>query len=190
MTQKGGGCVARLIAKPPLARAPVTIGAARLSTVEYGQITSVAPFQGQDQAVAEVLKDQGLGWPAVGRSTGKSGARVIWAGLGTAFVLGPAVAVPTGAAVTDQSDGWAVLALENGTDVLARLTPLDLRDTVFKRGHVARSLLGHMNAIFVKTGANRMEILVFRSMVETAWHEITEVMGRVAAETAMRQHAP
>ena len=86
--------------------------------------------------------------------------------------------------MTDQSDGWAVMRLEGAgaRDVLARLCPLDLRAPVFKRGHTARSLLGHMNASITRVGVNAFEIMVFRSMANTAVHELNEAMKSVAAQ--------
>ena len=67
--------------------------------------------------------------------------------------------------------------------VLARLTPLDLRGSVFKTGHAARSTLGHMNCVFMRTGAARYQMMVFRSMTQTAVHEITRAMQSVTAQT-------
>lgn len=91
------------------------------------------------------------------------------------------------AALTDQSDGWAVFSLQGQgvEDVLARLTPLDLNRGVFKRGHAARSLLGHMSAIFLRTGENAFQIMVFRSMARTAVHELEVAMKAVAARAAL-----
>ena len=164
---------------------PVQIGGLTLSEQAPDAITLVAPFKGQDNAVSAALKSGiGAAWPAPGRATGKAGARVIWSGLGQALVLGPPVTV-TGAAITDQTDAWVAFVLEGkgATDVLARLTPLDLRDSQFKRGHAARSLLGHMNCLFLRAGVMRFEMLVFRSMAVTAVHDLTRAMQSVTAQS-------
>ena len=177
-----------LIAKSPCdGLVPVEAGGLRLSEVIYEAITSVAPLKGQEAKVSKALKLAiGAVMPAPNRATGKAGARVVWSGLGQALVLGPAVA-PEGAAVTDQSDAWVCLALEGAgvAAVLARLTPLDLRDSQFKRGHAARSLLGHMNCLFLRSGAARYEMLVFRSMAQTAVHELTRAMQSVTSQTSL-----
>lgn len=174
-----------LIAKPPCdGLLPVATGALQLSEGVYETITSVAPFKGKDALVSKALKAAiGAALPAPNRATGKADARVVWSGLGQAMVLGPAVA-PAGAAVTDQTDAWACLALEgpDAAAVLARLTPLDLRDSQFKRGHAARSLLGHMNCLFLRSGVARYEMLVFRSMAQTAVHELSRAMQSVTAQ--------
>lgn len=175
----------RLIAKTACdGLLPVSHGALTLSEAVPQAITSVAPYAGQEAAVSDALKQaMGAGFPAPNRSLGKAGARVVWSGIGQALVLGAPVA-PKGAAVTDQSDAWACLVLEGdgAADVLARLTPLDLRDSAFKRGHAARSLLGHMTCLFVRTGAVRFEMLVFRSMAKTAVHELSRAMQSLTAQ--------
>lgn len=180
--------MARLFAKTACeGLLPVTHDGMELSEAVPEAITWVAPFKGQASVVSEALKAAvGAGFPAAGRAVGKADARVVWSGLGQALVLGPPVSLG-GAAVIDQSDAWACLVLQGAgaADVLARLTPLDLRDTVFKRGHAARSLLGHMTCVFLRTGAERFEMLVFRSMAQTAVHELSRAMESVSAQRAL-----
>jgi methylglutamate dehydrogenase subunit D len=183
--------VVDLIAKSPCAGLlPLAIGTVALSEIAPAPITSVMPYDGLEAAASELLKSLcGMGLPKAGRSAGRDGARAIWTGAGQAMVLG--VAVDAGlarhAALSDQSDAWAVLRLDGAgaEDVLARLTPLDLNPGVFKRGHVARSLLGHMSAVIARVGAEAFEIMVFRSMAKTAVHELEEAMKSVAARAAL-----
>ena len=176
--------VTDLIAKSPCAGLlPVTIGTLTLSEVEVSAITSVAPFKGQGDTVSAALKSTiGAAFPAPNRMTGKSGARVVWTGMGQAMVLGAVPAAVPGAALTDQSDAWAHVTLqgEGARDVLARLTPLDLRPTAFKRGHAARTEVAHMSAILMRPGDTRYDIMVFRSMAKTLVHDLTEAMTSVA----------
>lgn len=178
--------MARLVATSPAAGLlPVTAGAVTLSEEVPEAITSVAPYRGKAKAVSEALKaDFGAGFPAPNRTTGRSGARIVWNGPGQAMALGPRVS-PEDAAVTDQSDAWACLVLEgtHAAAVLARLVPVDLREAAFKRGHAARTLLGHMTCTLMRTGALRYEILVFRSMAATAVHELAVAMRSVAARS-------
>ena len=163
---------------------PLSYGSATLTEAFSEAITSVMPLKGQDKAVSAALKDAvGAELPGPGRTTGNAGARVVWSGTGQAMVLGPRVTI-AGAAVTDQSDGWACMALE-GEDaraVLARLVPLDLRVGVFKSGHAARTLLGHMSCVLMRTGKDRYGLMVFRSMAKTAVHELEIAMKSVAAQ--------
>ena len=176
----------KLLAKSPAHGVlPVTRGTLKLSDCSPDIITSIAPFKGQEAAVSKALKAAiGLELPAPNRSGVKDGVRLVWSGLAQVFLLGARVNIE-GAALTDQSDAWACLALRGAgaADVLARLSPLDLRDSHFEIDHVARSLLGHMNALFVRTDTDRFEILVFRSMAQTAVHELTRAMESVTAQS-------
>ena len=173
-----------LIAKSPCeGLLPIEIGPMRLSEVVPEAITWISAFDGQEKNVSAALKAAiGAPMPAPNRTTGKAGTRAIWCGPGQALVLGPPVEIE-GAAVVDQSDGWAVIMVEGtgARDTLARLTPLDLRDGAFKHGHTARTLLNHMTASLTRVAADRFEVMVFRSMAQTAVHELQTAAERVAA---------
>lgn len=163
---------------------PLTIGSVTLTEEAPEAITSIAPLKGQTDAVSAMLKDTvGAAFPAPNKATGKAGARAVWSGQGQALVLGPSPDPITGAAMTDQSDAWAVMTLEGAAarEVLARLVPLDLRPDAFKTGHAARTLLGHMMAVLFRTGADRYTVMVFRSMAATAVHDFKTAMEAVAA---------
>lgn len=125
----------------------------------------------------------GMGFPSPNRTTGKEGARCIWAGQGQAFLLGPAPGVIRGAAISDQSDAWAVMRLQgvDAEQVLARLVPVNLTAGSFRRGHTVRTMINHMSASITRTGVDTFDIMVFRSMAATAVHELAEAMKSLAA---------
>ena len=178
-----------LIAKSPLAGpAPVTLAGVTLSEIVLDRMTSVAPLDGQKKAFAAALKTLGLGWPEPNRFTAHASARMVWTGRDQAFLIGPAPdPLAPFAALTDQSDGWACLGLSGpgSESVLARLIALDLRPSAFAPGSAARTALNHMSAILMRVDAQRIELLVFRSMAQTAWHEITAAMQAIAARVAL-----
>jgi sarcosine oxidase subunit gamma len=141
-------------------------------------LTSVAPFKGQKKAVSDALKAQvGAGLPTVNRRTGA----VTWFGHGLWMVAG--VVSVEGAAVTDQSDAWAVVEVSGAgcEDVLARLVPVDLRGSVFKKNHVAKTMLAHMPVTITRTGPEAFEIMAMRSMAKTLVHDLEVAMRGVAA---------
>jgi heterotetrameric sarcosine oxidase gamma subunit len=178
--------VPELIAKsafaghPPVSRAGTTLAEGHL-----GPITSVAPFQGQDKAVAKALTPLGLSFPAPNTVSATAAARLVWAGRGQAFLIGVAApdALSDVAALTDQTDGWACLTLQGPQAVAAlmRLVPLDLRTSAFPVGTCLRAGLNHMQAILIRTGEDAFEVLVFRSMARTAWHEVEAALVGLAA---------
>lgn len=165
---------------------PLTRGTVTLSERMPEAITSIAPFRGRQAEVSAALGETGLAFPAPGTSQTAGGATIQWTGRDQAFLLGPAPGPVPGAALTDQSDGWAVLVLE-GADaeaVLARLVPLDLRASAFPEGAAARSMLFHMPLALRRSGPQVFELMVFRSMVASAVHDLDRAMTSVAAQSA------
>ncbi len=164
---------------------PMELGAVVLEEMAFARMTSLSPYGDVSVLSAAMQTAHGVAWPKPNRSTGKDGARCIWFGRGEALLIGPEpdAALAKHAAVVDQSDAWAVVTLSGaGTiDVLARLVPMDLRDGAFKRGHTARTMLGHMNASITKLGADRFMIMVFRSMAGTLVHDLKQAMAAVAS---------
>jgi sarcosine oxidase subunit gamma len=180
--------VADLIAKSPLAgAAPLTQAGVTLSEADPGQITSIAPFD--MVAVGKALKTLGLAFPEPNRFSAREGVRLAWTGRDQAFLMG--VAPPEGlaeaAALTNQSDGWACLRLQGeGIEaVLARLVPVDVRLAALPVGSSIRVPLNHMNAILIRVGAETADLLVFRSMARTAWHEVEAALSALAARAAL-----
>lgn len=167
---------------------PVSIGGLKLSERLLGPITSVAVLPGQDKAVAKALKPLGLVFPTPGLFALSGEARLVWTARHQAFLIG--VAPPDalqGAALTDQSDGWAGLRLEGpaASDALMRIYPLDLRLHTFAQGNSARAPLNHMQSVLMRTGPYAFDILVFRSMARTAWHEVEAAMKTLGARAAL-----
>lgn len=172
----------KLIAKTPCAGLlPKTIGTVTLSEVTPDTITFIAPFKGQAKVVSDALKAAtGLAFPAPNRMAGR-GPRIIWCGMGQALLM-DVTAPDMPAQVIDHSDAWAIVEV-SGADaraVLARLTPIDLRPTSFKRGHTARTLIAHMTASVTCTGTERFEVMAMRSMAGTLVHELEQAAQNIA----------
>jgi len=179
--------VADLKASHPTPHLPLVIGNTRLDSMDPGRVTSVAPFPGRDLAPA--LAPLGLAFPPPGGVLKSGAARIVWAGRDLAFLM--RADAPPGlvedAAITDQSDAWVWVHL-SGVDaraVLARLTPLDLRDHAMPVDGTARSTINHMQAIVIRPAAEAYEIAVFRSMAGTLVHELQVAMTGVAARSAL-----
>jgi heterotetrameric sarcosine oxidase gamma subunit len=181
--------VPELIAKSALeGHATLHLAGVTMAEVALGPVTSVAVFPGGAKALAKGLKALGLAFPAPNAFVEKKGARIVWTGRDQAFLTGVEAPALEGAALTDQSDGWATLSLggAGAVDVLARLVPLDLRLASFPVGRAVRAPVSHMNAVILRTGDHAFEVMVFRSMARTAWHEIETAMQALAARGAMK----
>lgn len=164
---------------------PVSFGRLHLAEVATDHITSLAAYHGQADALSAVLKSaHGMVLPAVNRATGRDGARAIWFGP-SILLVGPVpdASLAQYAAIVDLSDGWCHLRLSGDAldDVLARLAPVDLRKSVFGRGHVARSQLVHANVAYHRVSETTVDIYGFRSMAHSLVHEITRAMASVHA---------
>ncbi|WP_026758317.1 sarcosine oxidase subunit gamma [Sediminimonas qiaohouensis] len=176
-----------LTAKSPFdGMLPLTVGALSLSEVDTGAMTALSARKGQGEALASAFKQaHGVAWPRAGRATGREGCRALWFGHVHVLLMGPpaAPALAEWAALVDQSDAWAVARLEGAgvRDVLARLTPLDLREGQFKRGRTARSEVAHMPASITRIGAQSYQVMVFRAMAGTLVEEVQTAMQGVAA---------
>jgi sarcosine oxidase subunit gamma len=162
----------------------MTAGGVTLAELALPRMTSVAPLAGRDKAVAKALKAMGLGFPAPNTGMTKGEAEIIWTSRGQAFLIGPDPAPLAGAAaLTDQADGWAAFGLtgDGAAMVLARLVPVDC--AAMAAGASVRTQLVHMNLILTRR-ADGFRLMVFRSMAQTAWHEIADAMRKVAARGA------
>jgi heterotetrameric sarcosine oxidase gamma subunit len=180
--------VPELIAKSALEGRRLQLGTVTLAEADVGPITSIAVYPGGEKAVAKTLKGLGLAMPAPSTFMEKKGVRIVWTGRDQAFLIGIAPPEIEGAALTDQTDGWSTLALSGAgvVDVLSRLVPVDLRLAAAPVGTALRTQVNHMNALILRTGDHAFDIMVFRSMSRTAWHEMETTMSMVFARTGSK----
>lgn len=170
-----------LIAKSPLAgQAPLTCAGTTLAEAAVGPITSIAPYPGRKPQVGAILAPLGLSFPEPNSLVAQGEARLLWTGRDMAFLIGaeaPA-ALADHAALTDQTDGWAILSLSGpmAEAALMRPVPLDLRLSAFPIGRTTRAPLNHMQAIITRRGGQDFDLMVFRSMARTAWSELAEAL--------------
>jgi methylglutamate dehydrogenase subunit D len=168
-------------------------------------IATVAVRRAQGPALARRVQESfGLLLPA--------GPRRAAAGAGVAFAgTGPGVWLATQerggnefatllqekigdvAAVTDQSDGYAVLRLAGPKvrDTLAKIIPLDVHPAAFRPGDVASTVAAHMGVTLwqledAADGSPVFEFAVFRSLAGSFWH----ALSLSAAEFGLRVDVP
>lgn len=161
---------------------PLQIGEVSLSEAAAEPMYLIAPFAGKEGAVSKALA---MDWPKPGEIVAQEGVQLVWFGKAQALLIGaaPKATLVRHAAVTDQSDAWARVFLEGNSarEVLARLTPVDLRDAVFAVGQAARTELFHMQASIARLEEERWQIMTFRSMAGTLVHDIKTAMEGVRA---------
>ncbi len=178
-----------LIAKTALhGREALTLAGTTLSELDLGPVTSVAPFPGQDKAVAKALKPLGVSFPEPNRFVTKGAARLVWTSRQQAFLIGvDAPEFGASAAVTDQSGGWAALSLKGpgAGQALQRYVAMDLSVAAFPVGMAARTALYHMQSVIMRVSDEEIQVMVFRSMARTAWHEIEIALRALHARAAI-----
>lgn len=179
--------MAELIAKSPCeGLVPASIGGMSLTEEHPGNMWAVAPFSGRQESLSAAMEAaHGMAFPAPNRATGTAGSRAVWFGRDMALLLGPVpdARLAEHAALTDQSDAWAVVRLEGAgaEDVLARLVPVDLRAQVFESSCTVRTEVKHMMASVTRVGPQAFQLMVFRSMAKTLVHDLKTAMEAVAA---------
>lgn len=179
--------MAELFASAPFAALlPLSVGSVELAAVDLGRLTLITPYKDREAALSKALQSaHDVALPAPNRTTGQAGCRVLWFALGQVMLAGPEPdpGLAEHAALVDQSDGWVTATLqgEGAEDVLARLVPVDLRAAIFKRGYTVRTQLQHMSVSITRTGAERFQIMVFRSMAKSFVHDLETAMEGVAA---------
>jgi heterotetrameric sarcosine oxidase gamma subunit len=174
-----------LIAKPALGHAPLTLTGTTLAEAPMTMITAISLYPGRATPLAEGLEPLGLTFPAPNTAQTHGAAEIVWMGRDQAFLIGVAAPDQLPAAVTDQSDAWVTLTLTGSQArvVLARLVSLDLRHAA--RGQAFRSTLNHVPLILIVDGPDAWRLMTFRSMAQTAWHEIAEAMAKVDARLGL-----
>ena len=174
-----------LIAKTALfGWAPLVLGDTELAEVDHGAITSIALMPGQGKAADKAMKSLGVSFPKQNSFVEMAGVMLVWTGRDQAFLIGTeAPDFGVTAAVTDQSGGWVSLRLKGGNavDALMRYVPMDLRSLAFPVGMAVRAPLYHMQMVLVRMAEDEFRVMVFRSMAQTAWHEIEVALRTLAA---------
>jgi len=171
--------VPELLAKSAFGGRSITIGTTTLTEATVGPLTSVAPYPGQIDATSAAL---GYPFPAPNTISGP----LLWAGRDLAMLRGVAPDLTGLAATTDQTGGWAALRLAgpHAADALMRHTPLDLREAAFPVGCCTRAPLNHLSIIVAREQEGFL-ILIFRSMAQTAWHELETALHALNARAGV-----
>lgn len=168
---------------------PLKIGGVELREDEMRALTLISPYKGREAALTKALDAaHGLAWPEAGETSESGAARIVWFGRGAALLIGVAASgkLAAYAALTDQADAWSSVVLEGAgaRDVLARLTPLDMRDVAFPVGATARTEVFHMACSITRIGETSWQVMGFRSMAKTLVHDLKTAMEGVAARGA------
>lgn len=184
---KGRNSVVELIAKTPLEELlPISIGTLSLSEAHPDYIHSIMPPAGKSAALSKALKSAyKLDLPAPGQVNENGKLRILWFGRNQYLLVGNKSAdkIAGHAAITDQSDAWAVMNLKGdvAASALARICPLDTRPNHFKVGNTARTEVAHLPSV-VTCLQDGFEIMVMQSLSKSAVHHLEKAMKSITAQ--------
>lgn len=179
-----------------------TIGELEVREVGDRALTSLAFGEQARRDVGSALQQTfGSGIPEVGLSAiGSNGSRLlglqrdqIWCMQARSAAAMDAVMTSwfssvSGLYITDQSDGWSILALSGHPliSVLERLCPLDLDPDRFPVDGVQRSVFEHTGVIMLRTAMDSCELISPRSSVNSLVHAIELAAAHVHNEQSVR----
>ena len=186
LIQKACVHVLKLVEKSPFeGLLPISFGGFTFIEEDIEYITSIARIKGKVNQLSSALKKtHGMALPGANRMTGREGARCVW--LGQQYLLlgpKPDQSLFNSARLTDVSDGYAVVRAV-GPDiekVLARLTPVNVSPSVFKRGQTARTLIHHLTGSLSRISDKAFQIIVARSMALTLVRDMERATQSVIA---------
>jgi sarcosine oxidase subunit gamma len=160
--------------------------------VTFAEATIATAWNVQGRADSAPLVDEvrtrfGVTLPVAANTTAKSGAvAALWLGPESWLLVSRSgarladfdasrVALnAAGGALFDVSDAriaWTISGTHAAT-VLAKSCPLDFHPRVFPTGTCAQSLLGHVNALFVRD-PDAFTVMVARSFAHDVWHTLS-----------------
>jgi sarcosine oxidase subunit gamma len=143
--------------------------------VELPPLRSMASIALYNDDLKPLLDALGCSLPLPGRQLRTGGVTYLWSGPASWLALAEdddpdfsanlAARLEGAAAVTDQSDGRAILRVQGrfAPDALAKLLPIDLHPNVFTEDATAMTLAGHINVQIWRCGTSAFELACFRS---------------------------
>ena len=181
-------------------------GDAGIAMVEISDFSLVQVMARRGQ-VANVAKATKKAWgvlpPAKPAAAIGKGVTLIWTGPDQFFVLSagsvpdpvpPLAAVFDGAAsLSDQSGGRCLIQL-SGTkvrDAFAKVSSIDLHDTVFPVGAAAATSIDHTGVNLWRgpdaaNGSPVYSLLVFTSFADSLWHTLADAAAEYGVEASRR----
>lgn len=155
---------------------------------EHVEVVSIAARRGQIPALQDAIQRRwGLGLPTTPRWVGDDRLAFVWSGAGQWLALAEPSAgdLEAGlrerlsgiASITAQSDGRVVLRVSGPhvRDVLATGVPIDLHPRVFKPGHTAMTLAGHIGVqVRQLDDQPTFDLMAFRGFASDLYGWLTE----------------
>ncbi len=150
------------------------VQSAMVALAPQRSLASIALYEDDPKPLSDVLGQL----PLPGRTLRADGVLYLWSGRASWLALADGDDTDFSetlarrlcglAAVTDQSDGRAMLRVQgpSARDALAKLLPIDLHPAVFAMDATALTLAGHISVQIWRRAENAFELACFRSFAE------------------------
>lgn len=171
-----------LTANPVLGGASHEQNGLQLLEIPNLRLMSIAANENQLSQASQTLESHcNVHWPDVGQSSLNNDVRALGLQAEQIFLMinnqsdaefhQLANDVSGSAYVTEQSDSWVAVAVSGSQRhaALERICPLNLHDSVFPDGAVARTSMEYLSVIIVRD-ADRFILLSPRSSAQSFWH--------------------
>ena len=172
-----------LFAAPAFRTGSAGRGSVIVELTSQRSIVSISTYQ---NCLERLQSELGVVLPPAGQSLSRDGVTFLWSGAASWLAIAGSDEVgfearlaerSTGlAAVTDQSDGRAILRVQGAAarNALAKLVPIDLHPSVFTVGATALTLAGHIAVQIWRVQEDTYELACFRSFAEALYEALIE----------------
>lgn len=171
MSDRSFDGAARIRQLPP--RGMITLRGDLSNATVQNAAVAAAGLEFPNQGHANSIDDRGLAWMS------RDEVLVMCPASGTPAVMAQMTKTLEAqhAMVTDVSDARALFRIEGtrAREVLAKLTPVDLRPSHFPPGRFIRTRLAQVACAFWATGENSFDLFAFRSVQDYVWDVLTTV---------------
>ncbi|MEM6618727.1 MAG: sarcosine oxidase subunit gamma family protein [Pseudomonadota bacterium] len=183
----------KLVAKSPLGGLQKVWGKTLLrEETNTAAVVASIPLGGEDAFAAALLAGTGAVVPAVGDSVAVGDVRVVGFAEAQVMILYPGA--PHGgvdtvrtymgdaAYLVEQTNNWVMLHLDGplARPALERMTALNLLDTAYPLGRAERTVMEHMGALVVRTGADGFLLMSASSTAQSFAHAVEQSLDWVA----------
>ncbi|WP_138464299.1 sarcosine oxidase subunit gamma [Poseidonocella sp. HB161398] len=170
--------------------APRVLGAARLTLSERPELALASLALGRG---AEPPAPEGLALPGPGGLSVQGALAAFWTGPDQWMVEGADLAetdfaarlqqAAPGAAVTEQTDGWACFEIAGEAAQIEALAErlVNLPRDAYAPGRASRTALHHMGVFLLRRSPDRLAVWGMRSAAGSLWHALSDTMARMEA---------
>jgi methylglutamate dehydrogenase subunit C len=177
------------------------VSKANILYVEPSGILEIAARRGQLAVLSALLESKfGVAFPEPSRATSAGACTTLWIGPERALLLADIATIAAfreavtsaRAALIDQTGGYVIWRLSGpeARSVLTRICRIDLHDSVFGPGHVARTIMAQIPAILQQVDDSPTFRLIVPSTLSRSFSESIEHAAKASGVDLQTKSEP